>query len=107
MRPESDLPGEAPGEGQGDPLGDSLPDLIPRRPGEAFWRRLWCLTGAVACFALGVVFWLIPVVTGIPFYVAGLLLLGMASERARQWINRLERRLPLAWRRRLRRRPRS
>jgi uncharacterized membrane protein YbaN (DUF454 family) len=53
-------------------------------------------------FALGIVGWLIPVVTGIPFLVFGLVLLGMSSQRAREWINRAERRLPLRWRRRLR-----
>ncbi len=45
------------------------------------------------CFGLGVVGWLIPVVTGIPFYVAAIVLLAMASERARGWVNTLERRL--------------
>jgi uncharacterized membrane protein YbaN (DUF454 family) len=43
--------------------------------------------------------WLLPVVTGIPFYIMGLALLGLASGRARQWINRMERALPedLRW----------
>jgi hypothetical protein len=39
------------------------------------------------------------VLTGIPFYVAGLALLAVASDSARRLINRLERRLPrrLRW----------
>jgi uncharacterized membrane protein YbaN (DUF454 family) len=46
------------------------------------------------CFVLGVVGWLIPVVTGLPFHVAGLVLLGLASDRVAGWINGLDRRLP-------------
>lgn len=51
--------------------------------------------GAGIFFVLGIVGWLIPVMTGIPFYVAGLALLALASDNARHVINRLERRLPL------------
>jgi uncharacterized membrane protein YbaN (DUF454 family) len=61
-----------------------------------------CVIGAVILFALGIVGWLIPVVTGIPFYALGLVLLGMSSQRVREWINHAERRLPIHWRRRLR-----
>ena len=74
---------------------DDPPDLLRaldhHRP---LWVRLAALFGALVMFALGVVGWLIPVITGIPFYVAGLALLAVASERARGIINRLERRLP-------------
>ena len=62
-----------------------------------------CLIGAVILFLLGIVGWLIPLVTGIPFYVAGLFLLSMGSDRAREWVNRLERKLPMRWRLTLRR----
>jgi hypothetical protein len=83
--------------------GDELPDLLTvhatRRP---LWVRVLCVLGALVCFALGVVGWLIPVVTGIPFYVAGLLLLGVASNRVVRAVNRLERKLPERWRRTLR-----
>jgi hypothetical protein len=54
------------------------------------------------CFALGVVGWLIPVVTGVPFYAAGLVFLGLASDRVRHGVNRLERRLAEGTRRRIR-----
>jgi uncharacterized membrane protein YbaN (DUF454 family) len=64
--------------------------------------RVVLVAGALACFVAGVVGWLIPVVTGLPFYAAGLVLLGMASERLRAWINRGERRLPGSLRRGLR-----
>jgi hypothetical protein len=72
-----------------------LPDLLPveghHRP---LWVRLLCLVGALVFAVLGVVGWLIPVVTGIPFYVVAIVLLAVASDRARQWINSLERKLP-------------
>ena len=61
------------------------------------------LGAALVCFAAGVVGWLIPVVTGIPFYAAGLVFLGLASDRTRRFINRLERRLAESTRRRIRR----
>ena len=70
---------------------DLLRALAHHRP---LWIRLAAVLGALAMFALGVVGWLIPVVTGVPFYVAGLALLAVASERARRIINRLERKLP-------------
>ncbi len=81
-----------------------LPDLLreqdERHP---LWRRLLFLLGALVCFVAGVFGWLIPVMTGIPFYVAGLVLLGLASDRMRRWINRLERRLSEGTRRKIRR----
>jgi len=76
-----------------------LPDLLephPRR--RSTWSRALRLAGAVVFFLLGVVGWLLPVVTGIPFYVIALLLLASASDRARQWVNDAERRLPDRWR---------
>jgi len=71
-----------------------LPDLLPPLVKRPLWVRASCVAGALLCFALGVVGWLIPVVTGLPFYAIGLLLLGMASSRVARWINRLDRRLP-------------
>jgi hypothetical protein len=74
---------------------NDLPDILPveghRRP---LWVRLLCLVGAVVFAALGVVGWLIPVVTGIPFYAVAIVLLAVASDRARKWVNALERKLP-------------
>ena len=71
-----------------------LPDLLPVHRARPFWVRLLCFCGALVCFVLGVVGWLIPVVTGIPFYVAAIVLLAVASDRTRGWVNALERRLP-------------
>lgn len=80
-----------------------LPDLF-REPNRRhpFWLRILFLAGAVLSFAAGVVGWLIPVVTGLPFYAVGLVFLGLASERVRRWLNRMERRLAERTRRRIR-----
>ncbi len=82
------------------PLPDLLRDQSQRHP---FWLRIVFLGLAAVCFVGGVVGWLIPVVTGIPFYAAGLVFLGLASDRTRRLINRLERRLAESTRRRIRR----
>ena len=82
------------------PLPDLLRDQDGRHP---FWLRMIFLGAALVCFAAGVVGWLIPVVTGIPFYAAGLVFLGLASDRTRRFINRLERRLAESTRRKIRR----
>ena len=83
-------------------LNQELPDLLRTTAPPPLWRRVLCVIGAVILFALGIVGWLIPVVTGLPFYALGLVLLGMSSQRVREWINHAERRLPIHWRRRLR-----
>ena len=80
-----------------------LPDLF-REPDRrhSIWLRILFLAAAVLCFAAGVVGWLIPVVTGLPFYAVGLVFLGLTSDRARRWLNRLERRLAEGTRRKIR-----
>lgn len=81
-----------------------LPDLLREQDGRhPFWLRLVFLAAALVFFAAGVVGWLIPVITGIPFYAAGLVFLGLASDRTRRFINRLERRLAESTRRKIRR----
>jgi len=80
-----------------------LPDLLPpRHRPQPVWLKVLCILGAVICLALGVVGWLIPLVTGVPFYAVALLLLGLVSDRARRSINQLDRKLPDAARRALR-----
>jgi Flp pilus assembly protein TadB len=81
------------------PLPDLLKKTARRRP---LWQRVLLVAGAVLAFLAGIVGWLIPAVTGLPFYVVGFVLLAMASTRVRLWINRVERRLPHRWRQRLR-----
>jgi hypothetical protein len=81
----------------------SLPDLLREPDGRhPFWLRIVFLAAAAVCLAAGVIGWLIPVVTGIPFYAAGLVLLGLASDRTRRGINRLERRFAEGTRRKIR-----
>ena len=81
-----------------------LPDFLREQDGRhPFWLRLCFLAAALVCFVLGVVGWLIPVITGIPFYAAGLVFLGLASDRTRRFNNRMERRLSENTRRRIRR----
>jgi hypothetical protein len=81
-----------------------LPDLLSTRTQTpSAWLKLLYIAGAVVCFALGIVGWLVPLVTGVPFYFAGIALLGLASDRVRRLINRAERKLPYEWRSRLRR----
>ena len=83
------------------PPGD-LPDLLSTEITRPLWMRMLCIAGAFVFFVLGVIGWLIPLVTGLPFYAVGLILLGMASARAAGWINRMDRRLPHAVRVKLR-----
>lgn len=71
-----------------------------RRP---TWKKVLLLGGAAVFLALGVIGWLIPVVTGIPFYIIGFAMLGAGSRRATALLNRLEERLPHRWRVGLRR----
>lgn len=80
-----------------------LPDLF-REPDRRhpFWLRVLFLGAALVCFAAGVVGWLIPVITGLPFYAIGLVFLGLTSERVRRWVNRLERRCAESTRRKIR-----
>ncbi len=82
---------------------DPLPNLIKvEGPELGVWKRAGLASASLVFFALGVVGWLIPVVTGIPFYVLGLITLGMASKPAARLINTWERRLPQRLRRLLR-----
>lgn len=80
-----------------------FPDLIATEgPRRGLITRAVLLTLAALAFVLGFVLWLIPVVTGIPFHILALALLGMSSRRVGRWINRRERSLPHRYRVRLR-----
>lgn len=97
---------EAPTQPSPPPAPDALPDFIAedgRRRGVIVRAAL--LVGALLMFALAILLWLTPVLTGIPFWILGFVLLGMMSRRSARWINRQERRLP--HRLRLLLRPRS
>ena len=78
---------------------EPLPDLVRVELRErSLVARVALLVVALLCFVLAIVGWLVPVVTGIPFWIAGFLVLSMASRRAARWINRQEAKLPRKWR---------
>ena len=87
------------GSGHAPIVAEELPDLIQEqraRPGMV--KRIALLAAALVLFGLGIVGWLVPIVTGIPFYILAAVCAGMASPRVARWINRHERRLPRRWR---------
>ena len=74
---------------------DALPDLLSEeRTDRGPLLRVALLVATAVLFVLAIIFWLIPVLTGIPFWILGFVTLGMASRRAARWINARERRLP-------------
>ena len=84
------------------PVTEFPPLIRIRRARRPVWKQVLLIGGALLCFVVGVLGWLVPVITGIPFYVMGLILLGMASPRVLEWVNRAEARLSPKWRKRLR-----
>jgi hypothetical protein len=83
--------------------GQSFPPLLKaRRKQQPLWKRWLLIAAAILCFTVGVLGWLLPVITGIPFYILGLILLGMASPRVVDRINSAEAKLSPKWRKRLR-----
>ena len=102
--PLPDSSGVEKGEEDGAPdLGPLIHEPQRERP---LWRRVLLLVIAVLAFALGVVGWLVPVITGIPFYVLGMVCLAKVSPWMAERVNALDERLPLGARRALRWRPR-
>jgi hypothetical protein len=84
--------------------GSELPDLFRDPPGGTPPHKI--VRGIIIAsiwFALGVVGWLVPFVTGIPFYIAGVVALALISRRVRRWINRWDRNRSLKTRLRIRR----
>lgn len=78
------------------------PLLKLRSEPRSLLSRVLLVGGAILCFIFGIFGWLLPIVTGIPFYLLGLILLGMASPGVRDRINRAEAKLSPRWRRLLR-----
>lgn len=83
-------------------LGPLICEPHTERP---LWRRVMLVAIAVLAFVLGVVGWLVPVITGIPFYVVGLVCLAKVSPWMAARINAMDRRLAPRVRRALRWRP--
>ena len=86
------------------PADTVLPDLVQVGGAHSVAKRVAWLVGSVVCFALGIVGWLVPVITGIPFYIASIAMLAKAIPAVGRWLNRWDRGQPL--RRRLWLRPR-
>lgn len=82
-----------------DPFGELVPPFVGER---SLVRRVTLITVGVVLLFLGIVFWLMPVMTGIPFWVAGLICLAKASEKVRVLVNGGDRRLPARLRKILR-----
>jgi len=82
------------------PVGKALEPLLPEGPrSHSTITRVGLFAASGVLFLLGVIFWLIPVATGIPFYILAVITLSMASSRAARLLNRGERRLPYRFRR--------
>jgi hypothetical protein len=81
------------------PVQPELPPLLrsDSKP-RPLITRVALFIGAAVFFALGIVGWLVPVVTGVPFYIVAFAMLGASSRRAARVLNRAERRLPYRWR---------
>jgi len=86
-----------------EPLGPLIVEAHTERP---LWLRVALVLAALLAFVLGVVGWLVPVVTGVPFYVIGLVCLAKVSPWMAARVNDLDARLPEGVRRALRWRPR-
>lgn len=72
--------------------GVEIPDLLRVDGGEhPLLRRVLFSIGAAVCLVLGIVGWLVPVVTGVPFYVLGAVLLAKAVPSFGHWLNAKER----------------
>ena len=81
------------------PPDPAIPALLKCEDGEhPVLKRALMLVGAVLCFVFGVVGWLVPVITGIPFYVAGLVLLAKAWPAAGRRVNAWEAGWPVKYR---------
>ncbi len=92
-------PADAAADAGADEFGDLIATDGPERGAIA---RVALVVAAVVFVALGIAGWLIPIMSGVPFYVLALICLGMANRRVAKWVNQRERRLPQRWRRWLR-----
>lgn len=70
----------------------ALPELIPHADAHHPLMRLAALLASLFFFGLGIVGWLLPIVTGIPFHVLGLVTLGLAVPAVARRVNAWEER---------------
>ena len=96
-RPPSGAP-SGPGSEDELPERPERPDLIevPERP-RSLVARIRLVALALLLAFVGLLLWPIPIATGLPFYAAALVTLGLASRRVARNVNRWEHRLPDRW----------
>jgi hypothetical protein len=94
---------EAATSAEADKARDELVALVPvPRQARWTWKRLAFLIVSLVLIAGGFALVPVPVASGLPLWIPGILMLGLAVPPVARWINRLESRLPDRWRRRLR-----
>ncbi|MBL9148746.1 MAG: hypothetical protein JNM94_08640 [Phycisphaerae bacterium] len=78
-------------------------DLLPPQAHSlSLFKRVLYLVIATVLILVGIVLWLMPVLTGVPFWMAGLVFLARTSERCRNAVNWVDRKMPTRVRRALR-----
>jgi hypothetical protein len=88
---------------EADKARDELVALVPEpRVTRWTWKRLAFLLGSLVLIAGGFALVPVPVASGLPLWIPGILMLGLAVPPVARLINRFESRLPDRWRRRLR-----
>ena len=68
--------------------------IHPFKGSHPLWLKVLLVLAAIVCMLLGFILWLVPVVTGIPFWLIGFIILAAVSDRFRRLINRLDHKLP-------------
>ncbi|HUW61260.1 MAG TPA: hypothetical protein VMZ06_09660 [Candidatus Bathyarchaeia archaeon] len=68
--------------------------IHPFKGSHPLWLKVLLVLAAIVCMVLGFVLWLIPVITGIPFWIIGFIILAAVSDKFRKLINRLDHKLP-------------
>lgn len=68
--------------------------IHPFKGAHPLWAKILLVLAAIVCMILGFVLWIIPVITGIPFWIIGFIILAAVSDKFRRLINRLDRKLP-------------
>ncbi|MDZ4829655.1 MAG: hypothetical protein SGJ09_05580 [Phycisphaerae bacterium] len=78
-----------------EPRGDRHGELLPAHIATlSATKRVWLIVAGIVLIIVGIIGWILPVVTGVPFWVAGLICLSRASDRCRRLVNFGDRRLP-------------
>jgi uncharacterized membrane protein HdeD (DUF308 family) len=82
---------------------EKLPPLIPEDVDlKPAWKKYVLLGVGILLIVVGIIFVPVPVMSGVPFWVVGALVLGVSVPPFARFVNRQEARLPARWRRKLR-----